>query len=156
MGAPESGINRIGTVAGLSGFNGAGALELRKGEIHETVRGFIRLLQWGRSVGAPESVVRDGQIITAGRASMGPERGSSGKVMKPFHGNGWRVRFNGAGAWELRKGEGTIALYPAGSMGFNGAGAWELRKAVPVARRIPSAVKLQWGRSVGAPESRDG
>ena len=64
----------------------------------------ILMLQWGRSLGAPESGLNSGTYLNCFSS------------------------FNGAGAWELRK-----VKLSGGSAGlqncFNGAGAWELRKA---------------------------
>ena len=127
VGAPERPVSFPGRVSSLVSFNGAGAWELRKGDfVCDSSVGY-HPLQWGRSVGAPERPRSELRNFVQSFASMGPERGSSGKD-------------------NVERGDEqtTFVLQWGRSVGAP--------ERVIMSAVIVISVLLQWGRSVGAPE----
>ena len=178
MGAPESvgvGADRLREARS---FNGAGAWELRKDRIAFDGDTEYILLQWGRSLGAPERRRSPANSWTRRRlqwgrslgaperytyrdvgqhwqlASMGPELGSSGKVITEDGGRGFLDMLQWGRSLGAPESGNTDCRATCKVDRFNGAGAWELRKVGAMVEWSTTGDQLQWGRSLGAPESR--
>ena len=132
-------------------------------------------LQWGRRLGATESV-RKGHSAVAGSdrfngavawerrkeailadaersadASMGPSLGSDGKL----YAEGSKLYAEGRLQWGRRLGATESPSCRRGGRdtgSFNGAVAWERRKELCTSKGAVMAKELQWGRRLGATE----
>ena len=103
--AAERSLIRCTTTRSCAGFNGAAAFQRRKAQDQfDCVIRWVKL-QWGRRVSAAESCKEVRSELGGDGASMGPPRFSGGKEESVCSWGRQRDRFNGAAAFQRRKGE---------------------------------------------------